>query len=328
MTTISSIFKIEYVYYVVGIFLFIVAALALMDKKNPRRITTALFWGIFGFLIFFGKFSFLKPLYTGYLVLAMAILAGVGGVFKGKYNESTQEQKETSAKKLNLKLFIPILLIPLITILGSFDKLPFKKMIVGDGVRLLEDKQETFISLGIACVVALIVAMLLTRSKPYYAAEDSRRLVDAISWAAVLPQFLAMLGGVFTAAKVDKVISDLATDVIPTDSKFWVVVAYCLGMALFTMIMGNAFAAFPVMTAAIGLPFIVMMHGGNPAVVAAIGMFSGYCGTLMTPMGANFNIVPAALLDLHSKNDVIKVQIPTALTLLTVNVFLMYIMVY
>ncbi|XLM19849.1 DUF979 domain-containing protein, partial [Chromobacterium piscinae] len=76
------------------------------------------------------------------------------------------------------------------------------------------------------------------------------------------------------------------------------VLAYVLGMALFTMIMGNAFAAFPVMTAGIGIPFLVGTHHGDAAVMAAIGMFSGYCGTLMTPMAANFNIVPAALLEL------------------------------
>ena len=58
--------------------------------------------------------------------------------------------------------------------------------------------------------------------------------------------------------------------------------------------------------------------------MAAIGMFSGYCGTLMTPMAANYNIVPAALLGLPDKNDVIKAQIPTALTLLLVNIILMY----
>jgi uncharacterized membrane protein len=52
-------------------------------------------------------------------------------------------------------------------------------------------------------------------------------------------------------------------------------------------------------------------------------MFSGYCGTLMTPMAANFNMVPAALLELPDKNAVIKVQIPTALTLLIVNILLL-----
>lgn len=31
-------------------------------------------------------------------------------------------------------------------------------------------------------------------------------------------------------------------------------------------------------------------------------MLSGFCGTLMTPMAANFNIVPAALLELSDRN--------------------------
>jgi uncharacterized membrane protein len=67
---------------------------------------------------------------------------------------------------------------------------------------------------------------------------------------------------------------------------------------------------------------------GNPAVMAAIGMLSGYCGTLLTPMAANFNIVPAALLELPDKNAVIRAQVPTALTLLTCNVFLLYFLMF
>jgi uncharacterized membrane protein len=80
-------------------------------------------------------------------------------------------------------------------------------------------------------------------------------------------------------------------------------------MALFTMVMGNAFAAFPVMT-------------------AGIGLLSGFCGTLMTPMAANFNIVPVALLELPDEYAVIRAQIPTALVLLAANVGLMYLLAF
>jgi uncharacterized membrane protein len=62
--------------------------------------------------------------------------------------------------------------------------------------------------------------------------------------------------------------------------------------------------------------------------MAAIGMLSGYCGTLLTPMAANFNIVPAALLELPDKNAVIRAQVPTALTLLVCNVFLLYFLMF
>jgi uncharacterized membrane protein len=46
-------------------------------------------------------------------------------------------------------------------------------------------------------------------------------------------------------------------------------------------------------------------------------------GTLLTPVAANFNIVPVALLELPDKNAVIRAQVPTALTLLAVNVALL-----
>ena len=105
-------------------------------------------------------------------------------------------------------------------------------------------------------------------------------------------------------------------------------VAGLIGMAVFTAIMGNAFAAFPVMTAGIGLPLIVMKFGGNPAIMSAIGMLSGFCGTLTTPMAANFNIVPAALLGLEDRYAVIKAQIPTAIAVLLVNTVLMYVLVF
>jgi len=88
--------------------------------------------------------------------------------------------------------------------------------------------------------------------------------------------------------------------------------------------MGNGFAAFPVMTGGVGVPILVGVHHANPAIMVAIGMFSGYCGTLLTPMAANFNIIPAALLELPDKNAVIKVQVPTALGILVANIILLY----
>jgi uncharacterized membrane protein len=139
---------------------------------------------------------------------------------------------------------------------------------------------------------------------------------------------LASLGALFAVAGVGKVVADLTGRYIPLDHAFVAVATYTVGMAVFTMVMGNAFAAFPVMTAGIGLPIIVARFGGNPEIMAAIGMLSGFCGTLMTPMAANFNIVPVALLELPDQYAVIKAQIPTALPLLLANTLLMYFLVF
>ena len=158
--------------------------------------------------------------------------------------------------------------------------------------------------------------------------QEGRRLLDLVSWAALLPQMLAALGAVFALAGVGGIVGGLAVQVIPAESPLAAVIAYTFGMALFTAVMGNAFAAFPVMTAGIGLPLIVTKFGGDPAIMAAIGMLSGFCGTLTTPMAANFNLVPVALLNLPDRYAVIKAQFPTALMVLFANTVLMYAIVY
>jgi uncharacterized membrane protein len=143
---------------------------------------------------------------------------------------------------------------------------------------------------------------------------------------------LASLGAVFALAGVGDVIGGLAGDYLPLGTRLAAVVAYCLGMAMFTFIMGNAFAAFPVMTAAIGLPIVVGQFGGQPAIVCAIGMLAGFCGTLLTPMAANFNVVPANLLELPDRNapfnGVIRAQAPTAFVVLLGNMVLMYFLAF
>ena len=135
---------------------------------------------------------------------------------------------------------------------------------------------------------------------------------------------LASLGAVFALAGVGDIVGDIMGNAIPDGSILGATIAFGLGMALFTMVMGNAFAAFPVMLAAIGLPLLIRQYGGDPAIVCAIGMLAGFCGTLMTPMAANFNIVPAALLELKDRNGVIKAQVGTALPLLVVNIALIW----
>ena len=182
----------------------------------------------------------------------------------------------------------------------------------------------TLVGLSVASVLSLAIAVRVTRAPLAAPLGEGRHLLDTIGWAALLPMLLATLGGVFAATGVGDAIASLSSGAIPTDSRLACVLAYALGMVVFTVIMGNAFAAFPVMTAGVGLPLLVTEHGADPAILGAIGMLTGYCGTLMTPMAANFNIVPAALLELDDKNAVIWAQLPTALALLVTNVALMW----
>ena len=312
---------LEHVYWLTGLMMAGVSVVNWRDRSNRRRFNNTAFWGIYAVTFLLG--SRLPDLASGFLVIAMVLVASIRGLGQG-VDTSLPQEREDSARHWGNKLFIPALTIPLVTVAGTF---AFKRLTI-NGTPLVDVKQVTVISLAVATVVALAIGMLLLRPPISAPIREARRLLDAVGWAAVLPQMLAALGALFALAGVGNVVSGLAQRWIPLDNPFVVVVTYAIGMALFTMIMGNAFAAFPVMTAGIGLPLIVHKFGGDPTIMSAIGMLSGFCGTLMTPMAANFNIVPTALLELPDENAVIKVQIPTALILLGANILLMNFLVF
>jgi uncharacterized membrane protein len=316
------IVSLDHFYVLVGLLLAVTAFMSARDKGNPRRWSSALFWGLYALVYLAGER--MPPAAAGVLMIAMALIAGLGGVGHGKHPTLPEPERRASASRLGHKLVIPALVIPLVTIIGS----TLLKDVKLDGLFLLDPKNLTLVSLGCGAVLALAAACVLTRATPLQGVRELRRLLDAIGWALVLPHLLAVLGLLFTEAGVGKAVAHVATSYINMDSRFVAAAVYCIGMALFTVVMGNGFAAFPVMAGGVGIPVLVGVYHANPALMAAIGMFSAYCGTLLTPMAANFNIVPAALLELPDKNAVIKAQVPTALPLLVANIFLLYFLMY
>jgi uncharacterized membrane protein len=316
------VITLEHIYWLAGLMMAGVAIVNARDASNPRRVNNTAFWGIYALTFVAG--TYLPDIVNGLLVIAMVLVASIRGLGQGKKESATREEREASARRWGNKLFIPALTIPLVTMLGTI----FFKKINVNGSPIVDLKQVTVISLAAATLIALGVGMAMLRPPLLAPIKEARRLLDAVGWAAVLPQMLAALGALFAIAGVGNVVTGIAERWIPLDNALVVVLTYTIGMAVFTMIMGNAFAAFPVMTAGIGLPLIVHRFGGDPTIMAAIGMLSGFCGTLMTPMAANFNIVPTALLELPDENAVIKVQIPTALMLLVANILLMYFLVF
>ena len=172
-------------------------------------------------------------------------------------------------------------------------------------------------------VVAIILLMIMNRdNKPSTFLNDSERMLSTVGPLSMLPMLLACLGSVFTAAGVGDVISDLVSHIIPEGNVNAGIVVYAIGMMLFTMIMGNAYAAITVMTVGIGYPF-VLAHGANPVVIGMLALTCGFCGTLCTPMAANFTPVPVALLDMKKPMGVIKNQVPVAIIMMVVQIVMM-----
>ena len=301
------------VYLLAGLVFAAFALLSARDASNPKRWVNAAFWALLAGSMLAG--DRLGDLGNGLLVIALVGIAALGGLGRGAAPDEAEARQERAARHGN-RLFLLALIIPLTALAGTllFKSVPW----------LVDPKQVTLVSLALGAILALAIGLAVLRERPVAPLQAGRRLMDAVGWAAILPQMLASLGAVFALAGLGKVVGGLMSEVIPDGSRLGAVVAYGLGMALFTMAMGNAFAAFPVMAAAIGVPILIGQYHGDPAVIAAVGMLAGFCGTLMTPMAANFNIVPAALLELKDRNAVVKMQVPTALPLLLFNVALLY----
>lgn len=314
--------KLGAVYVLAGLVFAAFSVLSAMDRNNTKRFGNAAFWALVATSFLAG--DRLGDLGNGVLVLGLALIAGLGLLGRGEPATTSPEDRRALAERFGEKLFIPALTLPVVV---AFGVLVLKPVTIG-GAPLLDPKQATLISLALAAVIAVGVGLILLRQPLMSPLQEGRRLMDTVGWAALLPQMLAALGAVFAIAGVGELIGQLVTSYVPMDARLTAVAVYCLGMAGFTMIMGNAFAAFPVMAAGIGLPILIKQFGGDPAVVASIGMLSGFCGTLMTPLAANFNLVPAALLELPDRYAVIKAQIPTALPLLIANVILMYVLAF
>jgi uncharacterized membrane protein len=320
--------NVEAVYWLIGILFLAWAFLIGRDANHPKRWGSASFWGLLGLCFFYGTWvqAGKAPGWVlGIAILVLVVLASAGPLGDGKAKSSTPVQREAFAAKFGNKLFIPALTLPVVTVLVVL----LAPVLVIGGTPIVDPKNTTLVALGIGAVAAVVVALLILRPKKVLTPVfESRRILESIGWAALLPQMLSTLGILFTKAGVGTAVGTLAAGMLPKGSLLAAVVVYCVGMFVFTVLMGNGFAAFPIMTAAIGWPVLVLGFHGNPAIVFAIGMLAGFCGTLCTPMAANFNLVPSALLEMKNKYGVIQAQLGTAFPLLGANIALMYFLAF
>ncbi len=296
---------LEIVYIVIGLITLYVGVKNAKDESNPSRLGTAVFWCSLGIVLAFGRW--IPPMVDGALVIIMTIPAILGKVKIGKSEAPTDEDMKRSFDKLGMKIFLPALSIGVFAILFAIF-LPSIGAIV-----------------GVACGILVSIILLMIFSKdntPKVFLSDSERLISAVGPLSMLPMLLASLGAIFTAAGVGEIISSLVGKVIPQGNVNLGIIVFAIGMMVFTMIMGNGFAAITVMTVGIGAPF-VLNYGADPTLIGMIALTCGYCGTLCTPMAANFNIVPVAMLDMKDKWGVIKNQIVPALLLLVFQIVYM-----
>ena len=297
----------EVIYIIIGLLCINCGVKNLKDKENPEPVGTFIFWAVLGVVIALGRW--LPSLVSGILVVVMCLPAIFKKVKKGAVSAATKAETEVAYEKIGMKIFAPTLSIGVMAVLCA---------ITGLGIGL-----SALNGVAIGVLVSIILLMIMNKeNKPSTFLNDSERMLSTVGPLSMLPMLLACLGTVFTKAGVGDVISDIVSHIVPEGNVNAGIVVYAIGMMLFTMIMGNAYAAITVMTVGIGYPF-VLAHGANPVVIGMLALTCGFCGTLCTPMAANFNTVPVALLDMKKPMGVIKNQVPIAIIMLVVQIVMM-----
>ena len=295
---------LDVVWIIVGLIAFYAGIKNLLDKENPSRIGTAIFWCSFGVVTALG--SWLPPKVSGALVIVMCMPAIFKKVKVGRVNAPTKEYTKAQYSKIGMKIFVPALTVAVMSLFFA-----------------LFSNVSSMVGITIGVVISMVLLMVYSRdNKPKVFLDDSERFLSLMGPLCMLPQLLGCLGGVFTAAGVGDVVAGLVGNVVPEGNVNLGIVVYAIGMMLFTMIMGNAYAAITVMTVGIGGPF-VLAYGANPVVIGMLALTCGFCGTLCTPMAANFNIVPVAILDMKDRWGVIKNQVLVAIIMITIQICFM-----
>ncbi|MBZ6527856.1 DUF979 domain-containing protein [Aerococcaceae bacterium DSM 111021] len=295
---------LEIMYIVIGLQLLYTAYRVFNDATNPTRIGTTLFWGILGVLFVGG--SYIPNMINGLLVLIIGAITLFKQVSIGQIKATPEEVVQKNADRTGNRIFVPVMI------------LAISSLVIAQVFPALSQSV-----LGLGALLGTLTLLFTIRRGPQTLLPESDRMIQQVSTTGILPQLLGALGTVFTAAGVGDVVSGMVQGIIPAESRFWGVLVYVLGMVLFTMVMGNAFAAFTVITLGIGVPFVFSL-GADPIIAGALAMTAGFCGTLMTPMAGNFNALPVALLEMKSEFGVIKDQVPFALIMIVVHVVLMY----
>ncbi len=284
---------LEALYILMGIVAGYAGVKTLFQKDHKSRFPTAIFWISLAVILAFGRW--LPKMATGILVIVMAAPAILKKVKVGPEAGVAKEDSKRMADKIGYKIFIPTLS------MGTFAI-----------VFAVFTKISPLVGVGVGVIVAMILLMIFAKENtPKVFFDDSKRLLDIVGPLSMLPMLLAALGAIFTTAGVGQVIAGLVSKIIPEGNMTVGIIVFAIAMPLFTMIMGNAFAAITVITVGIGGPFVLAL-GANPTVIGMLALTCGYCGTLCTPMAANFNIVPVAILDMKGKYNVIKNQLLVA----------------
>ena len=112
-----TLLSLEFFLVLAGLYLAALTVDVARDAAHPRRLGSAVFWGLLAAVFIFGKH--VPPVVVGYAVLAMALLVGLRQVAPPRREGRPAAERELDATRLGNALLWPVALIPVRVIAGG-----------------------------------------------------------------------------------------------------------------------------------------------------------------------------------------------------------------
>ncbi|MBI4751565.1 MAG: DUF979 family protein [Acidobacteria bacterium] len=318
---ITPVLTLHSIYLIIAITLIAISVIIITTPGRRHRLANAGYWALLGGIFFLPE----KIPYGGYAIIgigvAILVMLDACGIIRPasirvELPPDPSQSRQTEAhpaqaslpglsSKIPTAILWPVLAIPVITFAVAF----IYRWIGRDS------STGALIGLGVSGLVAMGIAYWVTSQRLVELAEAGAKLTEEIGPLNILPQLLAALGTLFTSAGVGTLLAGYFSSCIPANHPFLAGIVYFAAMTFFTAIMGNSFAAFAVITVGIGIPLVILPFSLDPAFVAILGLTAGSCGTLLSPMAANFNLLPAYLYEMKNPYGIIQAQWKFALGL-------------
>ena len=148
------------VWIIIGLITIYAGIKNLLDKENPSRVGTAVFWCSFGVVCGFG--TWLPAKVSGALVLIMCLPPIFKKVKIGKVDNPTKEHTEQQFKKIGMKIFIPAFSVAVCSLFFAL----FSNM-----------SSMIAITIGVIVALILLIAYDSKQNKPVVFLNDSERFL-------------------------------------------------------------------------------------------------------------------------------------------------------
>lgn len=170
-TEISNLYNpilAEIFFSIIGLVFIATGVKAFRDTATAKHVTTGIFWTIMGVCFIIGKY--IPSWIVGVLIVASAVITAIGGVVQTKNDIPTKEETRANADRIGYKIFIPALMLALVSVIAAM-----LGLVSGNN------------AIGVSAIFGAIAVFAITKAPAKSIVTEGSRLLDNMGSVAFLP---------------------------------------------------------------------------------------------------------------------------------------------